>query len=1190
MENFFIRSKTQLNFSGHFLYDNSATVEESGSLSKKILQFDGHTLEIQFNPVYLKNLSFDIFLISDNQELFRINKYKRETECIGMITEKIISIDCSGDKIAILTESEILLFDGYFDLEKSIELTNLQINPCENSKIRFGDEVMAVISSDMTVILDFNMKITGKISKSIQDGIFIKRYNKFAFSCIDSKRIEFIEPNGLEHGDPLDVFGDLRLMTVDNSEILLVITEDEIYGYFMKNFYWYKKFTVKGKFYNIQDNSILIKEDDSLMSYKIYRELTKGLVIDGNKLYYTDFNSAIIPPPFYYKKIETELQIVDFIFESGILYILDRRSLYKFQIVDQNISLISRTEIENFSGTKLFGEVEWATMTVIKNSIFILFNGRNVVMDSSYFNNSSNESGVILPFDISESTCNLTIKTNAILKIYNYNDNIGILYSSGLFRIYSFDCLETNSIDCKILNSLQFDFDCKTGFDIQFGVNGQIYFLNNGNLSWNLGFEADRQASNNGDKSTLLNTATAILSNIEERISKISLKDSISGVSSFLIYERYLLYILKNVFTIVDINDKGLIPIYESYAEDNLEILTVKDNSVIFYTRFGTLETVTNRLFSLFVVTNLINQRDIRLAAEYCDKYHIDYSIFLQNGFEIENLKYLSDSQALSLLNSFKFPNSRFILDFEYFDRLVENFDPDFVLRDKPFEVNEDSFIHLNIINDLKERLPYKSIDDKNIKNGEFLTRLVHKNQSNCLSNDLPFTEMINNFINSLSIDSHFSTIVNTFILLNRIELSFYLPNIQKVVKILLTKLSPETICKASMRTFDLDKIVEIHKICQKDYASFVSFYNSSQNVKFSVFDYLEDRSSALFYKIFTDEDTESIVTYAHKYNLIDQLLMYTYHNITDVNFYVKILEYKKPLEKFYLYKISNRITDAIEIARNNLFWREGIELDSSEENCRNMVDVLIENEKYKEAGEIQEKYLKEYSSAIKNYLKDREILKAYQVYVTFTDNNNSSNNSSSSNNVMINSNNNSNNNDNVMINSTNNSNSNNVYALANLIKNAALSFAKSDSFYLNDLLESYKKYKDRLDAVRARLNENMQGTQTTFSYSTMKSSKRALIKDRPGGVFENEYVLNKIKGIVDEIVELRRKVDELEVVLRDEIVNSQQESISGLLRQFESIKGTLKKEIEEMWDYKRTDIDFELPNVSKPVFSDYFE
>lgn len=1141
MENFFIKGKSQLNATNKSIYDSSSVVEDC------TLKSENTHIELPFMPIFMRNLSFDYFLISSEQTLHRINKYKKEIEDIGMITDKILAVECACDKVAILTCREILLFNAYFDLENSMTVESAIAKKSENQsntvydpglpeppntafKIKFGDWVFAVIFPSFSLIFDFDMKIVGRINEGIVDAVFIEKYNKFACLHASSQKIRFFEPNGLEHGEALNAFGDaLHILKVGSCELILVAGNSCVSAYYMKNFFWYKKFTLNGKLHGTEDNSIVVEENGYLSRYYVYRELANGLVINGNELYYSNFQRAIIPPPFYYKKIAVDDQIIGFSFNVGHLIIVTHSGIYTFSIdKDDNITKIAHRPFSDLNiACPLYADV-----IEIKGSVIIRTNEAMIYLNDKLENRA-------------DDALNLRgVDPSQILKLYNVNDRLAVFCINGQLRITSL--------------SIAFDFRHTSNFNIQFNNDStKVYFLSNGVLQY-------------------CDIADSTSNSLKHRLSSMSLDTNSSlhvyatDVSSFLVHNQYILYIVKDAFNIANlVNDV----MFSSYAEPGLEILTVRGEGIMFYTRFGTLETISSKLFTLDIVRKLISEHKIEEAARKCDRSHISYSVFFENGeLSSGNIRFLDDSQALSMFNCMKIPESVFLLSCEYLERLWLNFSYDSVLKDVASAEYNNSYVDADLIfpffEDLKS-FPAKINSSENLRNCEFLFECPSHRESIALE---PSFSSINAFLRALSLRRNFSTIVNVFIALDRVDLCFYLPDLPKTVKILLTKLSPETICKSSLATFDIEKIINIHKLCQKDYAALVSFYNSSENVEFSMHDYLEDRPSALFYLVkktleacpmLTVDSPEftPISDYAIKYDLLNQLVMYTFYNVFSFNFYAFVAKHKKPLDSFYLYKLSGDVGAALGIAKDNVFWKEALELDHTHDVCLYFANLLIQNGRFSEAAEIVERHLKDYSSAIELYLKGRCISKALKLY-----------NSAEFEPGMTY--------DNIKKKMT-------KERAANLIKSTSISYLKSDLVVFNGHLESLGKYKDRLAVVRARLNENIAGSQTTFSYSSLKSSKNALLKDRPGGVFENEYVMNKIRSIVLDINAWRTLAQDLLDVFNE---FKEFPAAESLHLRFEPTKSTLRKEVDNIWDYRRTDVDFELPNVAKPALSDYFD
>lgn len=1117
MENFFVRAKTREAISENFIYDNSALVESS------VLKFGNNPpLQLPFIPVVMKNMRFDYFLISEDKTLYRINKHQLEIESIGAVVDNILAVECGYDRVVILTDKELLLFNPYFDLEKSVCLKDLSVRNCNApAKIRFGTDVISIIFETQMIMVDLSLKITGAVEEAISDAVFIKKYNKFACLVKSTQNTKFFEPNGLEHGTPLEASGDsIYFLNVESCEILLVSDQTHTVGYFMKNFFWYKKFVLPGNLHSTEENVIVILENGFLYKYSVFRELSEGLVINGNLLHYTNFQMALIPPPFYLRQISLDSQILCFSSLGNDMCLATSLGISVFSL---------DTESHFTDGPKcLFSELNmkqplYVDLLMTLDAICLRTDSEIVFLDR-------NLKITELPMYLKQ------LKPANILKLYRVRDGMAAFCTDGTLHF-------RNTV-------LSLDYTFPACFDIQFNEDFTKFYLHSSRRlkEYNL--------SGNEDLTKMMSDV-----NINDKNSLRQLSD----VSSFKIYSPYLLYISKNTFCMKNLKTDNS---FNSYAEDKLEIITLRDTSVVFYTRFGTLESLVVRLLVVERIEKLISENKIAEAATKCDQNYIGYSLFFNNDeFPARNLCLLKDSQILSLFNCMEIPKMQFLLTNEHLKRLIYSFNPDVILKNIKSYIPASECIDVNLLMPFLENF-HVNEELQPLKNCDFL--FVQHNVSDVITLH-PRISHINAFLKYLNPESNLTTIVNILMTLNRVDLCFYLPNQQRVIKILLAKISPGTICKASLLTFDVDKIISVHKQCQLDYATAVSYFTSNDNIKFAIYNYIEDHTCALFYlakEIFQNTPnitTESegflkITNYATSHNLLDQLLMYTFFNVFNFNFYEYVATKKTPIEAFNLYKISNNIDAAIDIGKTHLFWRETLDLDSSIKTCRHFIAVLIQNNRPSEAAEIV-KRLGDYSSAVGLYLKGRCLSEAIDLYQTAS------------------------------------FEPGNTYdgirdrlgreAVGEMIRSAAISYLRSDISELNSLRESLEKYKARLATVRARLGENMGGTHTTFSYSSMKSSKNALLKDRPGGIFENEYVLKKISDIVVRIDSLRCLGEDLLLVFD---AFGETTAVETLHRHFEPFEKTLRSDIEGIWNYRRADVDIELPNVPMPTLSSYFD
>lgn len=1125
MENFFVRRKEVWNFSDKsYLYDMGARVEHH------ILHSGDIRIELPFTPTYLRNLPFDFFLISDDQSLYRINKHKLDIEDIGYVTDSIRAVECGPDRIIIATDKEFLLFNAYFDLVKSRSLSqetecssvscrkddisccverhaarngsclesSSDQNACKNVyKIVDAGDLFGYIESARMMIYDSGLEPVGAVNEAIFDAVYIPRYNRFACATLCS--IRFFEPNGLEHGDPIDVKAKmLQSMTAGGCSLLVAGKGCEISIFYMKNFFWYKKLVINGELLQTENSTVIVAGPESITRFFVYREKSSNFVIDGHRLYYTNLRRAIVPPPFYFKCIEMDSQITGFYFDGSLLCVSDLDKACVFSIDKDD--MINKVKTLGRLGDDF----------IAAGDAFLLKSGGSVEIVGP----------VSSQIKLFVRRADEMSKKSPILRLYSFGGFPACLFYNGIVLfddVYRFDV------------SLEHSFDLQISFE-----KSKMYLLGSGHLH-----------------AVSLSRGHSQCASLEERIGTMFLgiegQPVLSAVASYLLHRKYILYISKHVLSVLDC-DTGTK--WEGYSEEGTEVLAVKDNKIILYTRFGTLETLTCKLFGRALARDLISHNRLREAAQLCDASHISYSIFFESGsFDLTCLSQFDDSHALSLFEAMGTGWQIALLENEYLERLERNFNPSVVLRDQSFEIVDSGCIHIASVNHIFadiSQMPLKIKDTKHLRHCDFLHE--QKNASD-LVDGRPSVDFLNSFLRSLDVDKHFVTIVNVLMTLNRVDLCFYLPNPHRAIKILLTKLSPESVSRESIRTLSIEKMVLAHKACQRDYTSLMKFYNSCENTKHSLSDYLEDRASALFYMVenSTPEDTKH---YAVKYGLLDHLLLYTYHSVFDMNFYEPVAQHKDPLDAFYLYRMSGNRQKALEVAAKNVLWREAIELDASADNCALFLSILTKNSMFLEAGTIYESN-EDYVDAIKFYIKGRGISKAFALLE-------SPKLSAEQKDSMV-----------------------------RLLRKASGNYLRSDIETFKDLTASFKGYVERLQAVRDRLNENMNITQTTLSNSSMKSFKRALIKDRPGGVFENEYVLNKIREVVLEIDSWRRQTEPLIEIF---LAFGDEDMISVHNDLFKPMKETLRREVERMWSYERTDFDLERPLVSKPELSRYFD
>ncbi len=381
-----------------------------------------------------------------------------------------------------------------------------------------------------------------------------------------------------------------------------------------------------------------------------------------------------------------------------------------------------------------------------------------------------------------------------------------------------------------------------------------------------------------------------------------------------------------------------------------------------------------------------------------------------------------------------------------------------------------------------------------------------------------------------------------------------------------------------------LVKIKLAYEICQTDYNTFQSFCNEATNLPFSLNNYIGDWHSALYYLVkhheiqnellkanssntkCSNDEMDFIIKYAIKHNITNDLLLFYYFSIFKTNFYVIVANIvEEPLKAFILYTKGNNKSAALEVSKKHLLWREALSWYYTPYLTTEFITLLEEKNRFLEIGEIYENYIirenpfnnyENYKKAIKAYLTDWGFKEAFSLYKKLK----------------------------ITIQKLENEKFLEIKnSIEKLFYNALLKYFNNYTNNVIDKITKFSKYKDRLSKIRKRLDENIEGTQTTYSYSVVsaKTKKNALTKDRPGGIYEHEFVLNEIKNIILSIHAYQKKINSIKNVFME---FNFIEINSSLLTLEKYLDIDLKKEIEKIWNYQRYDIDENRPIIEKPL------
>ncbi|EOB13297.1 Putative elongator complex protein 1, partial [Nosema bombycis CQ1] len=408
MDNFYIR------FTGFSNYEKEPT-------NTKIVDYKYETL----------------YYNEDNALRLR-NKHTSNEREIGTISTEIILISKSEDEkyTVIVTQEDILLFDCYFDLIGSLELD------IKNSfiDVEWGDEEFVVVCKDKLLFFDDKMNLLGEnkdyefISVS-----FRSKYNLFV--CATKDKIVFIESNGLEHGEHLEVVtSHLKML---NDDLLLCIdtnnsAEITVELFYSKNFYWYRKQkkNFEGEFLGVKNNSFYVKQSSKALEYTIVNNIdacnNRFYVIDGNNVLFTDLNKNKTPPPLSDFVIDCKQEIKSLDIQDNLVSILVTGKLLNF---DGSFNLISVNECgkDNFPAKVDF-------TAYYKDAIFTFYNDKIAL----YTENKTQE------IDL-ESLINFIWNK----KIYCFNDKF-VLQEYSLCNLNVVNLKKFGQTPCLFLNNGSF--------------------------------------------------------------------------------------------------------------------------------------------------------------------------------------------------------------------------------------------------------------------------------------------------------------------------------------------------------------------------------------------------------------------------------------------------------------------------------------------------------------------------------------------------------------------------------------------------------------------------------------------------------------------------------------------------------------------------------------------------------------
>ncbi|WEL37935.1 IKI3-like protein [Encephalitozoon hellem] len=1094
MENFFSRhvsiaeiGKDDWIYSKGYIAKGTAIYDDSGT----------KMLEIPFVPKHFHALAFEYFLIDELNTIYLINKSTGETSEIGRLNNGVNAVSISKDEnwCVIISGNEILLFDTYIDLKKSIEIDFDGVIRVEWTD--YG--LFAVLTSKTIFFYDTELNLLGKSKEGkYVDICWRSKYN--IFGCSTGTDVRFIEPNGLDHGDPLDVR--CTSLSFLENEDLLVTAEKNAQGsllkvFYTKNFHWYLKISkqVSGRFLCIEKNAVLFDDEEKLVRVFLFKEKTccgpEYYVIDGNCILYTDFSEKIIPPPFFSTRIDLDKNIID-VFpgkKKGAVLQKDEVTIFRWENGDF-VRVKTFLLKEEFDSVLLFGN-----LLLLKGRSSFLVKGMSEEKEIYINKNSETDEGkwpsIIGTDNICRQLQDALRGPGGIAKCYNLKEKLCLVLEDGSV-IYD---------GTKIYSGV----DLSQRFEI---VIEEDTYIHNG-----MGLCINGEITEN--------------------------------VASFLVGELGMITVSEGMCRFLFESKESTCQV-----DHNLELLCAVDFRVIGMTRHGTLETYTPKIYTLAFVKKLLFDGKYKDAVDGCLRHVVPFRVFLD--YDIEFKKFVDGCKDAHLISFFNEALQRldgfdFVLESERAKRLRRVFNSAVVLESENAREHFDGMIkHDESIssNALAHLVGWKYKGepyDQETCRGEYENTL-EKNSNMCGRRPRDF---FNELLLSLDLEKNFKFIIFLLVKVKRVDLALLVArhDLKAGIEYMLSITSIDNVINSALESCDENLIRETMEACRKDSSDFLSLIHSCEEGlrRFKVNDFLENRVDALWHLSRTEMvDLER--EYIKKHSLVEEALMYEACGLSireEGHYFNLCAELLSPDKALILFKKIGNIEKALEVSLENLYWREALDLCDKEnwrDLCKLLACRLSESGRHYESGKLLEEFLEDPEGAFGEYIRARSMGNALRLC---TD-------------------------DECLIRES-----------RDILREKLLS--------LDDIKRSFIKYRNRLEALEEREDDWM--SETSFSYTeNMKGSRSTKAKNRPGGKYEKEFVLGKLRDIGLSLIKWRDGTEDLLMVFKK---FKMEECISAHDISFNEVASTIKDDMDNIFKTEKGHFyDPNRPIVEKPDLS----
>lgn len=1049
MDNFFIRHSTRTALGTDWLLSGHHTVR-----GRVLHCGDEKIAELPFVPTHFHVLRHEYLLLDAEGRILLMNRASRELQDVGQVGNAVLSVSMSRDEkwCVIATNAEILLFDTYIEFKASADVCLDRL-----VQIEWTDyNLFAVMAEDCVFFYDTELRRVGECRDRYLGMSWKSTYNVFA--CSTPECIRFIEPNGLEHGEPLQVSCD-RLSFFDCEDVLAVMThgsgEALLRIYYTRNFHWYQKAVrrVSGRFVCIEDNTVLFRSDKELTRLFVFREKTRCgpeyYVVDGNAVLYTDFSERTIPPPFYAARAVLAEEVVDVCPAAHGCIVLLRQRAVVFEIRDDEF--VVRNEIA----------LNWECSSVTRVGDLVLFKGKDGFLARTIAGEAAD-----LPEELS----------SRVVRCYGFNGTLHLLLEDG------------SLVAGKTLCS---GVDLKREFEVF--VDSRVIVLSNGMLC----VDGERTRD----------------------------------VTSFLASEHSLVVTTDETCRFYFEGRESCCQI-----DPGMRLLCMAGSRVVGETRHGTLETFTPRIYTLALVRRLLDAGRYEEAVDGCQRHVVSFDVFLDA--EIDFGRFVSSCRNAHLVSFFnealeRLGGWRLVLESEWATRFRAVFNSEEMFRDASREhfeglIAQDESIEMAAVAHLL------GTEDGGEKREEDAGTLCGRSRRT----------FFNRLLGALDLERNLTFVLFLFVKMKRADLALRTcrHRLREGVGYMLTIANVNMVIHAAMKSFDRDVVLEVLRICQKDASDFLALEDawSGDMLRFKICDFLEDRTEAFRHLSRLGLDEEE---YVWKHGLGEEALMYETCGLSArrPGFYYELCAGLFPAQKaFVLFGMAGNRKRAFETAEESLFWRDAVELYEGEDRsgfCEELAARLVDADRRHEAAQLAEEFVGDAGRAFAEYVAARSMRDALRLCCD-----------------------------------------------AEHLRRESRACLRERLLALDNLERLFAKYTERLKTVEERTEDCL--SETSFSYSqNMRKSKRSTrLRDRPGGRYEREFILDRIRTIALDLLVWRDRNEDLLDVFR---ALDMEDCVQAHRDAFCRFRTEVGKAVDEIFDaQKRLLYDPNRPVVEKPDLS----